>query len=417
MPANTVQQWKRVSIQDACTSIIDCVNKTAPKSDVSTPYKMLRTTNVKNGWVLMENLNSVTEEVFKKWTRRQIPQKGDVILTREAPLGEVGLLRVERKVFLGQRLVAYRADPTKLDNRFLLYSFLAPDLKRQVMSFGSGATVEHMRVPDAEKLTVLLPDLPTQQRIADVLSAYDDLIENNNRRIKILEETVQKIYTEWFVNFRFPGHEHVKMVDTGTEFGMIPEGWEVKVLSDVVDINPSYNTKNQRDFKKISMDRLSNDSMLIDTDRIEMFSKVSGSKFKNHDVLFARITPCLENGKTGYVQCLKENEIAFGSTEYIVMRGSKVPNTFVYCLARNSEFRKAAQKTMSGASGRQRVANEFFKKYMVAVPTPEILKMFQEIVGTAFTEIEELRKTNQNLKKSRDLLIPQLVTGKRNILI
>ena len=365
----------------------------------------------------MENLNSVTEEVFKKWTRRQIPQKGDVILTREAPLGEVGLLRVERKVFLGQRLVAYRADPTKLDNRFLLYSFLAPDLKRQVMSFGSGATVEHMRVPDAEKLTVLLPDLPTQQRIADVLSAYDDLIENNNRRIKILEETVQKIYTEWFVNFRFPGHEHVKMVDTGTEFGMIPEGWEVKVLSDVVDINPSYNTKNQRDFKKISMDRLSNDSMLIDTDRIEMFSKVSGSKFKNHDVLFARITPCLENGKTGYVQCLKENEIAFGSTEYIVMRGSKVPNTFVYCLARNSEFRKAAQKTMSGASGRQRVANEFFKKYMVAVPTPEILKMFQEIVGTAFTEIEELRKTNQNLKKSRDLLIPQLVTGKRNILI
>ncbi|MEI7510700.1 MAG: hypothetical protein WCJ84_00910 [Candidatus Peregrinibacteria bacterium] len=108
--------WHRVKIKDGCLSIIDCVNKTAPKVDFKTPYKMLRTTNIKKGWIDVENVGYVNEEVYKKWTRREIPQVGDVILTREAPLGEVGLLRTDDKVFLGQRLVSYRANPKILNN-------------------------------------------------------------------------------------------------------------------------------------------------------------------------------------------------------------------------------------------------------------------------------------------------------------
>lgn len=223
--------WPRVSVVDVCESIVDCVNKTAPVVDEPTPYKMIRTTNVRDGWVELRGVRCVTAATFEKWTRRQKPRRGDVILTREAPLGEVGLLRSDESVFLGQRLVAYRADPGKLDNRFLLYAMLGDDMQGQIRSMGSGATVEHMRVPDCEKLTLRLPPLCEQLHIASILSAYDDLIENNTRRIAILEEMARRIYEEWFVRFRFPGFEAVPMVES--ELGLVPQGWRAALLGDV----------------------------------------------------------------------------------------------------------------------------------------------------------------------------------------
>lgn len=210
--------WVDVCISDVCDSIMDCVNKTAPTVAVPTPYKMIRTTNVRDGWVNLSEVKYVDQATYRKWTRRQLPRKGDIVLTREAPLGEVGMLRTDEDVFLGQRLVSYRADSSKADNRFLLYAFQSHHLQSQIQALGSGATVEHMRVPDAKRLRVLLPDLRTQRRIASILSAYDDLIENNTRRIAILEEMARRLYEEWFVQFRFPGHEEVgfkesKLVD------------------------------------------------------------------------------------------------------------------------------------------------------------------------------------------------------------
>jgi type I restriction enzyme S subunit len=229
---NTTGKWPVVCIKDVCESIVDCVNKTAPTVDYPTPYKMIRTTNVKDGWINLDEVRFVEAEVFARWNRRAIPRPGDVILTREAPLGEVGMLRGSDNVFLGQRLVLYRADPLKLDNRFLLYSFRFDYLQGQIKSLGSGATVEHMRVPDAEKLLLQLPPTPVQKRIGDILSAYDDLIENNNHRIKVLEKMAQIIYREWFVNFCFPGHKKVAMTDS--EMGPVPEGWGIFKFADLL---------------------------------------------------------------------------------------------------------------------------------------------------------------------------------------
>src|SRR6266566_7446792 len=225
-------EWSTVCIKEVCESIVDCVNKTAPTVDYETLYKMIRTSNVKDGWINLNEVKFVDAEVFAKWNRRTTPRRGDVILTREAPLGEVGMLREDDSVFLGQRLVLYRSDPQKLDNRFLLYSLRSDFLQGQIRAFGSGATVEHMRVPDAEKLLLRLPPLRMQKRIGDILGAYDDLIENNTRRIKILEEMAQMIYREWFVNFRFPGHEKVKMIES--EMGRVPAKWTVGVLEDAL---------------------------------------------------------------------------------------------------------------------------------------------------------------------------------------
>ena len=156
-----------------------------------------------------------------------------------------------------------------------------------------------------------------QHKIAAILSAYDDLIENNTRRIKILEDMAQTLYQEWFVHFRFPGHENVPMVES--PLGPIPQGWEVVSASKAIFINPK--TSVPRDTPKpfVPMKSATERSMLI----IEIEEKTgnSGAKFKNGDTLFARITPCLENGRTGFVQFLPDDDdVAFGSTEFIVLR-------------------------------------------------------------------------------------------------
>ena len=222
--------WEKYELRHLCTEIIDCVNKTAPISPIPTEYKMLRTSDIRNGRVNLDNLNCVSYETFEKWTRRGKLQAGDIIFTREAPLGEVGLVKNSDNYFLGQRLVLFRANPQVCDNRFLLYALMYHDNKQAIIGKGVGSTVLHLRVPECEKITIKAPKLPMQHRIADILSAYDDLIENNRKQIKLLEEAAQRLYKEWFVDLRFPGHEHTKIVDG------VPEGWEKKPLSSIADV-------------------------------------------------------------------------------------------------------------------------------------------------------------------------------------
>lgn len=225
-----MSNWRSYKLKELCSDIIDCVNKTAPLSPIPTPYKMLRTSDIRNGKINLENLNCVSEQTYLLWTRRGKLQKGDVILTREAPLGEVGLVKEPNNYFLGQRLVLLRADPKKADNRFLLYALQFHDNKQAIISKGVGSTVLHLRVPECEKIEIYAPELPQQKKIADILSAYDDLIENNQKQIKLLEEAAQRLYKEWFVDLRFPGWENTKIVDG------VPEGWERLPLPQIADI-------------------------------------------------------------------------------------------------------------------------------------------------------------------------------------
>ena len=179
--------YKKLS--DICSLIADCVNKTAPKVDFVTPYKMLRTTNIKNGYIDFENVSYVTKEIFEKWTRRCLPQYGDIILTREAPVGEIGRFNIDSdNYFLGQRLFLYRANPELLDWNYLAYALLSPEMKGILSGISNGSTVAHIKVPDAEHLKIPYFPIKFQRKIGKILSNYDDLIENNNRRIKILEE-------------------------------------------------------------------------------------------------------------------------------------------------------------------------------------------------------------------------------------
>jgi len=194
--------WPEVRIEDACQSIMDCVNKTAPTVPEATPYKMIRTTNVRNGVVRLASVNYVSEDVYKGWTRRQVPRRGDVILTREAPMGEVGMLETDELVFLGQRLVSYRPEPTKLEGRFLLYALQAEPLQRQIHALASGSTVQHMRVPDSKNLQLPLPTIQQQREAVAMLDAMRaDTIDLGGvyaRKLAALHELKQSLLHQAF---------------------------------------------------------------------------------------------------------------------------------------------------------------------------------------------------------------------------
>ena len=247
-----------------------------------------------------------------------------------------------------------------------------------------------------------------QRRIASILSAYDDLIENCQRRIRVLEDMARGLYREWFVHFRFPCADSLPRVDS--PLGPIPQGWEVKPLSDCVEVNPRVTVPREGEKPFVPMGCLANDSMLI-TD-VESRIGNSGAKFANGDTLFARITPCLENGKTGFVQFLDaDHPVAFGSTEFIVLRARTVTPEFVYLLARSDDFRANAIKSMSGASGRQRVQERCFDAYRLAEPTRQVLDRFSTVVRPMFQQVQRLHHKITNLRRTRDLLLPRLMSG------
>lgn len=253
------------------------------------------------------------------------------------------------------------------------------------------------------------PSLLKQKRIVDVLSAYDDLIENNRRRMKLMEESARLLYHEWFVRFQFPGHEHVKLV------GGVPEGWEKKPLPDVIDINPTERIERGKAAWYVPMSSLSENGMTLERGDFERRSGHTSVKFRNNDILLARITPCLENGKTGFVNFLEDGEAACGSTEFIVLRGRHVSSMFVYCLSRTYDFREHAIKSMIGTSGRQRVQTSSFKEYGVPLPPASLLRDFDDSVSPIFQQIALLQRQTEKLREARELLLPRLMSGEIEI--
>ena len=151
--------------------------------------------------------------------------------------------------------------------------------------------------------------------------------------------------------------------------------------------------------------------MTVDLSESELRTKSTSVRYRNGDVLLARITPCLENGKTGFVNFLGVDEVACGSTEFIVLRGRLVSPYFTYCLARTHTFRETAIKSMIGSSGRQRVQPACFDEFVVAFPREVLRDQFDEAVSPLFQQIAILMRESHELAKARDILLPRLMNG------
>jgi type I restriction enzyme S subunit len=266
---------------------------------------------------------------------------------------------------------------------------------------------QHFNVGAAKALKFRLPDLFIQRRIGEIIKAYCDLIELNTRRITILEEMVRRLFDEWFVRFRFPGHNGEEC--HATTIGVVPKAWPVKSAAEIIEFDPRTSVPKDGEKPFVPMTAISTNSMVIGD--VENRAGNSGSKFQNGDTLLARITPCLENGKTGFVDFLRDGEVAFGSTEFIVMRGRTVPPEWVYLFSRGELFRGNAIKSMSGATGRQRVRQASLENFAVAEPDRKTLESFTTLVRPMFKQVHILARANRLLRAARDLLLPKLISG------
>lgn len=380
-------------------------SKHRPRNDPSLydgEYPFFQTGDIRAANYTLTNYSQTYNE--KGLAQSKLWQPGTLCITIAANIAETAVLGIPG--CFPDSVVGFVADPEKADVRFIKYYI--DIIKLQMQNMSGGTAQDNLSLDKLLTFDFRVPPLPLQRRIATILAAYDDLIENNLRRIKILEEMPRALYREWFVEFKFPGHSKTPRV--ASEIGPIPKGWAVKAVPEVVDINPQVRISRDEEHPFVPMGCLANDSMLI-TD-IEARAGNTGAKFQNGDTLFARITPCLENGKTGFVQFLPDqNAVACGSTEFIVLRSRTVTPEFVYLLARNEEFRANAIKSMAGASGRQRVQERCFDSFKIAMPPRPLLDRFSTNVAPSFALIQRLHLESDNLRRTRDLLLPRLLSG------
>ena len=357
------------------------------------------------GKISEESIARVDKTHIERLCRHKI-EVGDILYSRRGDVGRCAYVTKKEEGWLcGTGCLRVTIDSEKADSRFVFFQLQHPDTVGWVEKHAVGATMLNLNTTILSSVPIRLPALESQKRIANVLSAYDDLIENNQKQIKLLEEAAQRLYKEWFVDLRFPGHENTKIVDG------VPEGWNWCKLEDAIRFDPKVTLTKERMKQFVPMSALSTSSMVLDESQFTETTANSGSKFQNGDTLLARITPCLENGKTAYVSGLESDEGAVGSTEYIVMRAKTINSYMVYLLARTVDFRQSAINSMSGSDGRQRVKSDKLKLLDYLHPTSELVEKFENVAGPIFEKIGKLSKQMQRAKQARDLLLPKLMNG------
>lgn len=362
-------------------------------------YPFIQTADVKNANFYIINFSSTYNE--EGLAQSKLWPAGTLCITIAANIADTGILAIP--ACFPDSIMGFVANEEIADTRFVKYCFDV--LQKECKQISQGTAQDNLSWEKLSTIKFLVPPLQTQKRIASILSAYDDLIENNQKQIKLLEEAAQRLYKEWFVDLRFPGHEGVKVVDG------VPEGWSRTRLDEVIEFNPKVSLTKERIKEFVPMSALSNTAMILDTNEITYTQSNSGSKFKNDDTIMARITPCLENGKIAFVQELKSEEGAVGSTEYIVLRSRLLCPSMVYLLSRMQDFRKYAINNMSGSDGRQRVKVERLMEYEYLKPTNDLVCEFSSKVTPMFKNIKHLSKLNAILREARDRLLPKLMSG------
>ena len=278
------------------------------------------------------------------------------------------------------------------------------DNKQAIIAKGVGSTVLHLRVPECEKITISAPELPIQRRIADILSAYDDLIENNRKQIKLLEEAAQRLYKEWFVDFHFPGHEHSTIVDG------VPEGWEIYRFSDKVDImsggtpktdNPNYYngtipfyTPKDSDGTFFAFNTIVN----ITEDGLNNCN--SRLYPENTIIITARGTV----GKT----TLLAVPMAMNQSCY-ALKSDKINAPYYLFFALNKEI--DSLKAMSNGGVFNTIIVKTFDSIHIAIPSNELITKFETLVTPIMEQIKIKTKEIFALSEARDRLLPKLISG------
>jgi type I restriction enzyme S subunit len=358
------------------------------------PY-FLNIASLVDGRLDLTQSDHVSSVDFVRWTKRVTPAGGDLLFSYETRLGDAALMPGGVEACLGRRMALLRPKRQVVDPRFLLYYYLSPDFRTIIDRYTiHGATVNRIGLSTMGSWPISIPDLNEQRAIAEVLGALDDKITANGSFMQATEDLLAARFAALRLDEE-PG----------------PDDDQVIRLDDLIEMNPKVPAPSESEPVYVDMQKLPVTGMSIAqwTHR----PAKGGARFQNGDTLMARITPCLENRKTGYVDFLDEGQVAIGSTEYIVMRSRPgVPSGLSFFLAISDRFRAFGIRHMLGTTGRQRLSAGDLRDYRLRATDNVALESFGLASKPLLALVRSRTAETRTLIAMRDALLPQLMSGK-----
>ena len=347
----------------------------------------------------------ISEDLYKKVSNEfGVPKENDLLITTRGTIGIPYLYkRTDRFYFADGNLTWIKDFDSNLYSKFLYYWFQSYEGRKKFEALAKGTAQKAVPISGIKTLEIELPSLKSQKRIADILSAYDDLIENNQKQIKLLEEAAQRLYKEWFVDLHFPGHENTKIVDG------VPEGWQWCKVRDVADINSSALPKN---YKEDFIDYVDLGSVRcghIETRTRYNLNEAPGRAkrcAKDGDIIWGMVRPNLK----AYALVTNPKGTDVFSTGFAVLSAKKVPYSYLYCAVTQEEFVGYLVNATNGAAY-PAVKPVHFEVADILKPHDKVLEQFHSVADSIYRKKEALENQNHNLRESRDLILPKLMSG------
>lgn len=406
----------QLELQDVTQHIVDSEHKSAPESEKGYPY--IKTSDIENGRINFDDVSYVDEEAYQEWTRRQTPKPGDIIFTREAPVGRVGLIPDGKDVCLGQRTVLIRPDPEKLDNQYLRYLLLSKDIQNRLKSLSTGSTVDHLNLGDLRSFELPnLPDLQEQRKIGQVLSNFDKKIDSNRAILQLLEEISQSVFENRFVDYE--PYQNFKQ----TELGNIPADFEIVEVDDLIWSGRGYSytsdhlDKENEKSDSYPMINLKNvkEGGGFQTDGYKYYTEES-IKDRYHiekgDLVVAITEQTLDGSLIGSPSLIPQidAEKSIISQDLAKIVPDEIPNVFFYHLFNSNRFDDYTTSVATGTTV-YHLSLTSIGEFKFALPPMEDINKFVSVVEDfhemKYNMIDEISR----LENLRDTLLPKLVSG------
>lgn len=405
-----MSEWKQYRVGDVC-EVFDGPHATPPQSDSGPIYLGIPSIR-SDGSIDYENSKRISYEDFPKWTKRVTPQENDVVFSYEANLESYAIIPAGFKGCLGRRMAIMRPDSSAVDARFLSYYMQSPAWKSTIASRTVlGATVNRIPIATFPEFPLCLPPLSTQQRIAGVLSAYDKLIESNRKQIKLLEEVAQRLYKEWFVDLRFPGHETTPIHDG------LPVGWKRGSLLGNIDYvrGRSYGSEDIRD---------TGAARLINLNNVASFGgwnagaekPYSGAHKKEQvvrggDIVMAVTDMTKERRLVGHVARIpKDASGGIISMDLIKIVPKDMTPNYLYAYLRFSGVAEVIAMLANGTNVIH-LKPEALSRAALLIPSKDLQVAYANYLQPLFDTIEASQRQIAAAREARDRLLPKLMSG------
>lgn len=393
--------WDKVKLADCCLSISDGDHQPPPKAVSGVPFVTIANINKSNQFDFNDTM-FVPKDYYDRLDSKRKAQVGDILYSVVGSFGIPVLIKEERP-FVFQRHIAILRPNERINSAFLYYTMLSRDFYAKADAAAIGAAQRTVSLTSLRGMEIELPPLKVQEAIASKLSVYDNLIENNQKQIKLLEEAARRLYKEWFVDLRFPGYEDTPIVDG------VPEGWEKAPIDSRISLLSGYAFKSAQfdssgEYKIVTIKNVKDGEFDgINTNRIVSIP----GKMPKHCVLTDGDILLSLTGNVGRTCIVNGNNYLLN--QRVAKLQSDIP-AFTYCLFRNSDMFDAMNNLANGTA-QQNPSPIRTGKISILFPADNLLEEFERIVGSIISKMLSLIKQCDLLIQARDRLLPKLMSG------